>query len=204
MLTRTQPFCWTTAIKEAANPRSDATREGGVSLLELLVVLGIIGAVVGLVVPVTAGMIARAKADSTLTETVTWFETARGRASAERRNFEITFNSVTNRVKVERVEANLTKTVVVDSPLPGETQFFKFSGAPDTPDLFGNGAAIDFDGPEPHMFASDGTFVDANGDPSNGTIFIGKPGQNDTGRAITVIGATGLIRGWKLLGNGWQ
>jgi hypothetical protein len=46
-------------------------------------------------------------------------------------------------------------------------------------------------------------FVDANGDPSNGTIFMGKTGQTDTGTAITVFGATGLLRTWRLSGKTW-
>jgi hypothetical protein len=53
------------------------------------------------------------------------------------------------------------------------------------------------------MFTSDGSFVDANGDPANGTIFMGKPGRVETAHAITFFGATGLIRTWKFSGQQW-
>ena len=139
-------------------------------------------------------MIARAKADSTTLEAVTWLEEPRVRANAERRNFEVTFDTATNHIKVERLNPDASKTLILDHELPDGTKFVKFAGTPDTPDLFGNASAVDFDGPAPHMFASDGSFTDANGDPSNGTIFIGKTGRTETGRAVTIFGATGLLR----------
>ena len=67
--------------------------------------------------------------------------------------------------------------------------------------MFGAAAAIDFDGPSPYMFTSEGMFVDANGDPSNGTIFMGKPGQRDTGAAMTVFGRPVCSVRGKLSGN---
>jgi type II secretory pathway pseudopilin PulG len=183
---------------------SAASDEMGFSLLELMMVAGLISILAGIAIPVTADMISRARADSSNIEAVTWLESARNRATAERRNFEVTFDTATNRIRVDRVEPDLTKTLILNRELPGDTEFLRFAGVPDTPDLFGNGSAVDFDGPAPHAFTSDGSLIDANGDPSNGTIFMGKSGRHETGRAITVLGVTGLLRTWQLSGDKWR
>jgi hypothetical protein len=168
-----------------------------------MLVVALIAVVAGVSIPISTRMISRAKANSIGLEVVTWLEVARNRAQSERRNFEITFDSAASRLRVERVEPNLSKTLIFDRELPDEMKFMQFASAPDTPDLFGKASPVDFDGPAPHMFTSDGSFVDANGDPSNGTLFMGKDRQVETARAITVFGTTGLIRSWKFSGNGW-
>ena len=195
---------WTGVLMAFAKCAKKAAGPDGFALVELMVVVALIAIVTSVAIPVSAGMIARAKADSTTLEAVTWLEEPRTRANAERRNFEVTFDTATNHIKVQRVNPDASKTLILDRELPGGTKFVKFAGTPDTPDLFGNASAVDFDGPAPHMFASDGSFTDANGDPSNGTIFMGKTGRIETARAVTLFGATGLLRTWRLAGNQWN
>jgi hypothetical protein len=81
-------------------------------------------------------------------------------------------------------------------------------GAPDTPDGFGNKGAVEFGGlvggPPTMLFQSDGTFVDTNGNLMNGTVFIGIPNVPTSGRAVTVVGATGRIRMYKANPTGWM
>jgi prepilin-type N-terminal cleavage/methylation domain-containing protein len=183
-------------------------RTDGFTLIEMMLVVALIGILAGMAVPITAGFLATSKADSTGIEVTSWLETARARAVAERRNFEVTFDTGTNHVKIERVEyepdptKTATRTKVLDRELPEGMKFVKFS-ADDTPDKFGYGAAVDIDGPSPYMFTSEGSWLDSNGDPSNGTITFGKSGQSQTARAITIFGASGLTRRWKLAGTKW-
>ena len=73
----------------------------------------------------------------------------------------------------------------------------------DTPDHFGNATATSFGATGSRMFTSEGTFVDANGDILNGTVFISTPGLQNSGRAVTVMGATALIRSWRWDGKKW-
>jgi len=182
-----------------------ASSAAGFTLLETLMVVSLALVVSAIAIPISRNMIAKTKATGATMEVASWLELARNRATAERRNFEVTFDTTQRTIKVQRVEYDGSKTAPpVVRQLPENVAFLRFSGAPDTPDAFGNGSDIDFDGPSPWMFTSEGSFCDANGDPSNGTIFLGKPGQRDTGAAITVFGATGLLRSWKLAGNTWN
>jgi Tfp pilus assembly protein FimT len=181
----------------------DRIGAAGFTLLETMMVMALALVVGGMAIPVSRNLLARSKATSATMEVATWFETARNRATAERRNFEMTFDSTQRTITVQRVESDLSKTPIFIRQLPETVAFQQFSGAPDTPDQFGATAAIEFDGPSPYMFTTEGMFTDANGDPSNGTIFLGKPGQRDTGAAVTVFGATGLLRSWQLAGNTW-
>ena len=166
-----------------------------------MMVVALVMVVSGIAIPVSRNMIARSKAKAATMEMLTWFEMARNRATAERRNFEVTINSTQRTITLERVEASGSKTPILVRQLPENVTFVQYSGVGDTPDQFGAGSAIDFDGPTPYMFTSEGMFVDGNGDPSNGTLFMGKPGLPDTGAAMTVFGTTGLLRAWKLAGK---
>jgi hypothetical protein len=107
-------------------------------------------------------------------------------------------------IQISRVEVpSGSLTLILDAALENGQQFLKFNGIPDTPDAFGNATAIQFTGQGPWMFTSDGSFIDSNGDVSNGTIFLGVPNQVMTARAVTVFGVTGLLRTWRWRGTKW-
>jgi prepilin-type N-terminal cleavage/methylation domain-containing protein len=178
-------------------------RDAGYTLVEIMVVVALIAVVAAISVPISGVMISRARADSASIQAVTWLEGARNRAVAERRNFQVTFDTETNRIRIDRVEPDLEPTLIADYQLEEGLEFMQFEDAPDTPDLFGNESDVELEGDTPHMFTSDGSFIDANGDPANGTLFMGKSGQPETARAVTIFGATGVIRTWKLAGTTW-
>ena len=179
----------------------------GFSLIEMLLVLGISAVLAAVAVPVSNQYIKWAKADSATESTLHSIALARDRAVAERRNVELTF-VMPNIVRLERENidsAGVTtgKTTLLEVMLDNGQQFLKFTGLPDTPDAFGNTSAITFGGTAPFMFASDGTLVDSSGDIVNGTIFVGNPNQAATARAVTIFGASGLLRSWKWRGSSW-
>ena len=130
---------------------------------------------------------------------------ARERAISERRNVQLTFVTP-NRIRAERVEVpGPGTTLLAQTELEGLQRFQLVTGIPDTPDYFGNDSAVDFSGTAPVMFTSDGSLIDSNGDPVNGTIFLAGPtSARESVRAITILGVTGLVRTWKWSGTAWR
>lgn len=177
---------------------------GGFTLLEMVIVLGIIIVGSAIVIPVSRQMVRDADSDSSLELTATFLQGARNRAISERRNIVLTFLT-DHSMQIERVEVpSGTQTVLDTLTLNGDEQFLKMDGTTDTPDLFGNAANVNFTGTQPVMFTSDGSLIDSAGDVANGTIFIARPDAPDTARAISITGVTGLLRKWKWRGSEWQ
>lgn len=187
--------------------RRPAAVAAGFTLVETLFVLAIGAVLAALAMPVTSQYITWARADSSIEATLRSIAIGRDLAIAERRNIELTFVTP-NIIRLDREEIDSTgatvgTTTIQEVMLENGQQFVKFTGLPDTPDAFGNGSAITFGGTAPFMFASDGTLVDSSGDVVNGTVLIGVPNQEQTARAVTIFGASGLLRSWKWRGSSW-
>jgi prepilin-type N-terminal cleavage/methylation domain-containing protein len=90
--------------------------------------------------------------------------------------------------------------------LPQDMQFAVQAGFPAaSPDTFGTGGtAIDFDqgmglGSQNYiMFMPDGSSQDNLGNYDSGIVYLTRPGDMYSSRAITVFGTTGRVRGWRL------
>lgn len=175
----------------------------GFTLIEIMMVIAILATVAGIAVGISPAMIREAKADSSIEQAVDVFRSAREVAISQRRNVMIQF-----------IGNNALRTVRQNIPGPGTTilrtvqlenrmQFMKTPGLPDTPDLFGNAQAVNFGPTAQWMFTSEGTFVDNSGDILNGTLFLGIPDQINSARAVSVFGATALIRVWSWNGREW-
>ena len=174
----------------------------GFTLVEMLMTVAVLGVVCAMAVGMTASMVNSAKSDSALTSIISAVELARDRAIGERRDFLLTFTTP-NQIQVARIEQpTLTQTVVLKTYLENGMTYVKFTGIPDTPDVFGASSAIAFNSPTIE-FTSDGSLIDASGDPINGTVFFGDPVRASSARALTIFGATGLVHGWKWDGIRW-
>lgn len=90
--------------------------------------------------------------------------------------------------------------------LPTDIQFAVQGGFPAAaPDSFGTGlVAIDFDqgmglgNLNYIMFMPDGSSQDQLGNFNSGVIYLTRPNEIYSSRAISVFGTTGRIRGWRL------
>lgn len=175
----------------------------GYTLVEMMVTMALIAILGGMAAAITSTAINVAKSDASIVTTISVIEQARDRAIAERRNFELTFVG-TDQITVQRHEQpGPTKTLIIDTKLDQGQKIHRFALTPDTPDKFGGTAAVNFGGTPPVMFTSDGSLIDSNGDPVNGTIFIADPNRRETSRAVTIFGVTGLIRSFKWASTDW-
>jgi prepilin-type N-terminal cleavage/methylation domain-containing protein len=186
----------------------------GFTLVELIITVGIISVVMAGATVVMPGMLKQTRADASAGLTLDTLRLARDRAIGERRNLELHF-ILPNHIQIVRqeipdpaaVNPPLVTTVITDVYLEGNQKFTTFTGMTDTPDLFGlKNIPIAFGasaGTATVMFTSEGTLVDVNGDPINGTVFIGTKGDNLSTRAITIFGPTALLHTWRWDGKKW-
>ena len=137
---------------------------------------------------------------------------AREAAIAERRTYVITFNNAVVPNTITMTQAATGQVVTVQT-LPNDITFQALVGIPitlaTTPDHFGaGGTAIDFDqgvaGGAKNVicFNPDGSAQDVNSNSNNGVVYLARSADLYSSRAITVWGATGRLRGYRLYPNG--
>jgi prepilin-type N-terminal cleavage/methylation domain-containing protein len=187
---------------------TNVRNEAGFTLLEVLVVVALIGTLVAMAIMVSPSFLRLAKADSGVSQVLDVLRLARDTAVSQRRNVivrPVGLNALqTVRQDIGAGGAVTGTTVLRTVEFENGVQFRLEPGVPNTPDLFPmNGTPISF-GPSPtRMFTSEGTFVDQQGDPLNGTFFLARPNDPLSVRAITIFGPTALIRVWQWNGRQW-
>lgn len=176
----------------------------GFSLIELMIAVAIIFIVMAMALVSMQGILPTLRANAAMNSVRNTLRLARETAIAERRNVQVQFIAP-SRIVVTRIDLPAGTTVINDVTLEGDMRFQLYAGVPDLPDAFGNATAISFGGAGNMLFLSDGTFVDGQGNPLNGTVFLGSSvATGDTNaRAISVVGATGRIRSYRWNGGTW-
>jgi prepilin-type N-terminal cleavage/methylation domain-containing protein len=182
-----------------ANVRRPAA---GFSLIEVLLVVSLGAVLTGMTLFAFQVAQRQIQGDANLRLLTGQLETAREQAVTQRRSVEIRFVG-TNEIATFRREVPAGVTPLARVFFEGNARYTMWSGVPDTPDGFGNAAAVDFGTAAVTMFGPDGMFVDAAGVPVNGTVFLGTPDRTETARAVTVFGATGRVRGYRWNGSQW-
>jgi prepilin-type N-terminal cleavage/methylation domain-containing protein len=180
----------------------------GFSLLEVLMVVALIGILAAIAIGVTPEMIRTAKGQSGVQELAAFLKRHREMAVSRRRNIEITFTAPNVIASFQRAVPNPPAVTPPPTPLEtvrleGGVEFQLFAGVPDTPDAFGNAAAINLGGADPVMFTSEGAFTDANGDPINASLFVALDGHETSVNALTIVGTTAAVRTWRWDGGRW-
>ncbi len=196
----------------------EISRTRGFSLLEMMVV-ALIGLVATAVLFVTVQpTLQQQRVTNAYNTTLMAMRQARDAAVAQRMAYKVTFNVATSTITIAPV-TQLPGMLNASYQLPQQVQFRVEPGVPTnnakTPDRFGvAGFAVDFDvnvgagGLNTVYFYPDGSAQDAAQNISNGVLYMARPGDLYSSRAITVWGATGRIRGWRLYpqagGSVWQ
>ena len=178
----------------------NVSNERGFSFLEIIVVVAVMSIMFGLAAGITMTSVNAAKADSSTSAVMNILELARNQAVSERRDFQLIFTNP-NQIQVFRLDLPSGTTLIANRYLENGQQFTRW-GSTD-PDNFGHTGAIAFGSTPTIRFTTDGTLIDSSGDVLNGTLFLGVPNQIATARAVSIFGATGLIRSWKWNGTTW-
>jgi prepilin-type N-terminal cleavage/methylation domain-containing protein len=199
-----------------------ANLQRGFTMIEMSVVVMLILIISAMALIAYLPTLQDARFDSAMRQVLDQMRQAREYAITNRRYVQITFPTVVvagkNQYEVVLQQRNdLTAGAGAINPILSTVpiQFpaqYAVILASDTPDLFSGGpptGPIMFErlsgGPVGGMlFQSDGELVDGNTfQPIDGTVFLGYPAKTTSARAITIMGATGRVRGWKGAGTTW-
>jgi prepilin-type N-terminal cleavage/methylation domain-containing protein len=200
------------ADRQYAVHTASMKRMRGFSLLEMMIVAAIIMMALGVSIIQIAPMMREAKANAALQTTLGEMRRAHEMAVDRRQVYRLTFTAPRN-IQVDRVTIDPVtnaRAFVFQSriDLPVETQFRIETGLPATPttvpDGFGNGGiAIDFSrdfggGGKEIFFQRDGRALDSANRLNSGVVYMCRPGELYSCKAVSLIGATGRSKGWRL------
>jgi prepilin-type N-terminal cleavage/methylation domain-containing protein len=191
--------------------KRDARNRNGYSLIELLIVLSCIGVISGFLFIRAVNVLPSFKSNSAMDQVIQQMRFARSTAISSRRAVIVNISSVAGTMQLQQVPPNGGPPVTLSTTLLTGAQFCLVPGLPDTPMGFGNGQAVTFVNASNlgavvavTEFLSDGSFGGGVGVPVNGTIFICIPGNSQSARAVTILGATGRVRPYHWDGTSWQ
>ena len=186
----------------------------GVTLIEMLLVLGVMGVVGAMGAAQMASVRRSMQGDAAMRLVMSQLNQAREMAITQRRTMEIKFvgGAGGNWLQVLRHEVPGTSTTTLSSvAFEGNVTYRLISSVTtDTPDAFGiSGGPLAFGTATTYTFSSDGTLIDQSGNPLNGTIFLAVVNVVKSQRAVTIMGGTGRVRGFKWTCNisnvcGWN
>lgn len=199
-----------TNMVEASRGRRDrrSGADSGFSLIETMIVLAVILIAGGISFMSLQPALKDTRVTNAYNSTLMTLRRAREAAIAERRTYVVTFNNAVTPNAITITQA-ATGLVIATETLPTDVLFRVEPGIPTTaattPDHFGIGnVAIDFDqgvaGGEKNVisFNPDGSAQDLNSNSNNGVVYMARTGSLYSSRAITVWGATGRLRGYRL------
>jgi prepilin-type N-terminal cleavage/methylation domain-containing protein len=184
-------------------------RMRGFSLIELMSVVTIILIVSGVAIMGMQPALQYSRVNNAYNITLAAIRQTRDFAVGQRQQYSVTFSNAAVPNTITITQAGNGK-VLATYTLPTDVTFTALAGIPTgakAPDGFGVAGAISFDqgvaggATNAIYFMPDGSAQDVNGNLNNGVIYIARAGQLASSHAITVWGATGRLRGWRLYNN---
>lgn len=197
-----------------------SNNDRGFSLLEMLTVVALGLVVAGVSIMAFVPVFNSQDITVAYNDVITTMRRARDQAAGDMRIYVVTFTAPGTITVQQSISSTgtcqipPTGNVLVTTVLPSTVTFHIEPGvptsntsAPMTPDQFGNAVfPIDFDEPNTPgttsiCFNPDGSATDALGNINNGVVYMARPGDLYSSRAVTLWGTTGRLRGWRLYNN---
>jgi type II secretory pathway pseudopilin PulG len=182
----------------------------GYSLVELIIALGLIVTLTSVAVISLTQTLKNARVNAAYDIAVTQFKRARQAAISERCVYRVQMIAPRT-ITLTQIRAGVA-TPKTSADLPRDIQFRAEPGIPitraTTPDNLGLGAnaidfSIDYGGAATDLyFQPDGSAKDNLGRINNGVTYFARPGELSSARAISVLGTTGRIKGWRIVVSG--
>ena len=207
-----------TTRRYVTHPRNElmaSRKQIGFSLLELMITVSLVLVLAGVTFISLGPMLNQSHTNSAYDTTLMALRNTRNLAITQSHEYYVNFNpagfpagTIQVQYQPPAVGAGVAPPVeqVITYSIPTDISFAVQAGFPaNTPDSFGTGVtAIDFETtpgvPLNYVvFFPDGSAQDNLGNYSSGVVYLTRPGDTIySSRAITVWGATGRIRGWRL------
>jgi prepilin-type N-terminal cleavage/methylation domain-containing protein len=184
----------------------------GFSLVELMFVILIVLIVSAIALIQVRATLAYAKTDAALQTTLGTMRRVHELAIDQRRVYRVSIIAPRT-IQTDQVAfdafGNRTFVFVASIDLPTETQFVALTGIPTavgtTPDGLGGGVnAIDLNvdnggGGTQVYFQPDGRALDNNNRINSGVVYIARPADLLSSRAVSILGSTGRSKPWRLM-----
>jgi prepilin-type N-terminal cleavage/methylation domain-containing protein len=189
-----------------------STKNRGFSLLELMIVMAIGLTMAGVSFMALMPLFKQNHVDQAYDTTLSVVRNYRNQAITQSKRYIVYFTAprtITVQYWGVGVPVSPAPVTVATYTLPPDMQFAVQAGFPNPgPDNFGTGTvsntfnACALVGQNCLIFYPDGSAQDDLGNFSNGVIYLTRPGDMYSSRAIDVFGTTGRVRGWRLYNQG--
>jgi len=196
-----------------------ASKIHGFSLVEMLIVVGVVIILLAAAIIEIKPILMASRADSAVAYTENQIRLARERAIDERRLMRLTFTAPrtifmefqftdsTGAVTYAPVTLQAGQTGAGITMLPNDVQFQTPPSPPATPpdnigaqnnafDFFCAGTAC---AGTILYFNPDGSIVNSTNDPVQGVVYMGRPSDPLSSRAVSFFGPTGKVKAWRYL-----
>jgi prepilin-type N-terminal cleavage/methylation domain-containing protein len=188
----------------------------GFSLIELMIVITVMLIASAITLMAIQPALKASRVNNAYNTTLMALRQARDSAASEQQTYTVAFGTTVvglNTLSTVQVTQNLTGTMVLNLTLPSDMANAIQAHTPNspltTPDGFGTASyPVDLavnvppGGTTSVTFYPDGTARNAAGIISNGIVYISRTNDMTSERAITIWGATGRLRGWRLYPSG--
>lgn len=199
----TRPGDFATPRGISRDPRSVAS---GFSLVEMIILAALVTLAAAVALPMIRSTVDYYDAEAAMQLVVGQLRRAAQEAVDMRRRTRVVFETP-NRITTARYEGGRWRTLG-EYTLPSGFEFHIDPGLPTiegaTPDGLGASAPVDFAGDNEVYFLPDATAVNASGQVTSGIVYVGKLGDPQSARAVTVFGTTARVRAWRFVEGEWQ